>query len=172
MPRIQPDPAQALDLVHTLFAIEDRAATGTTLLGFLNNGGRSKLQPMHLAKGRGITVPLAPVLHSRIADELVTAAHAYARAAYGRRQDWPIHILVPRTSPVPVPCPRCRTPRLALTTTGRFQCQARHCNYVIGHFADDFKHLTFDHARHTMRAVPQLAGGTLSIVPRTPEPTA
>ncbi|MGW2421474.1 hypothetical protein ACWC0C_19870 [Streptomyces sp. NPDC001709] len=140
MPRLQPDPERAAALAVELFDTDDRGHTGTQALHFINNGGRSKLT-LFLGfdtKGR-VTTPLAPTMHRRIHDDLITVAHDYARAKFGRRADWPVRFTIERPvipaapgrpQPMHCPDPDCKKiGTLALTGKGAYVCRA--CEYEI-----------------------------------------
>jgi hypothetical protein len=69
-----------------------RSREDVTSVTLINNGGRSRLQPVDDNGTR--TVPLAPTLHRQIDRVLVDAAHAYARTRYGARKNWPARIVI------------------------------------------------------------------------------
>ncbi|MFJ3097901.1 hypothetical protein [Streptomyces hydrogenans] len=176
MPTITPDPERAAQLAIHLFATEDRSHTGTQQLAFINSGGRSKLQVFlgFDLKGR-VTKPLAPTLHRRIGEDLITVAHDYARARFGRRADWPVRFIVQRPvvpaapgRPQPMPCPDCKKiATLAFTGTGRYEC--RGCAYEILDPATAYPDIGLTEGR-ALVAIPYERGGVLHLaVPRNTE---
>jgi hypothetical protein len=77
--------------LHLLFAHLHRSQRGATRIVFINDGARTRLMPLDRD---GITVTgLAPLVHKRIWDDVIDAAHTAARAVYGPRSNWPAHIV-------------------------------------------------------------------------------
>ncbi|MFE7665125.1 ParB/RepB/Spo0J family partition protein [Streptomyces celluloflavus] len=83
------------DTTAMIFHVIDRGYEPGSVetVTLMNNGGRSQLvaQPIN-----GRVIPLAPTVHRRITGDLITAAQAHAKAAYGPRSAWPARITVTR----------------------------------------------------------------------------
>ncbi|MEU9752216.1 hypothetical protein AB0D90_03645 [Streptomyces althioticus] len=74
---------------HLLFTALARPVDGPTRIAFINNGGRSKLVALNFD---GTLKHLAPTVHTRLWDDVITAAHEAARAVHGPRRNWPARL--------------------------------------------------------------------------------
>ncbi|MEV0487303.1 hypothetical protein AB0I69_42725 [Streptomyces sp. NPDC050508] len=108
-PERAPEPVKSLGRLSTpalddatgwvWWHVDRKYVAGTvTRLHFINNGGRSKLTVRVLD---GTHKGMAPTINRHITDDLITDAHAYAKATYGARRLWPTHFCLERPALVP-----------------------------------------------------------------------